>query len=125
MSKEKLIGARIECPLPENNKNMWDLVLYVSDFDRVRESGFYITIDDQNFASRGVPLRAAYVTGEKVLSSVIRSLVKSRFPKWEDLKPHLLQVGFRVIERKFENSKKSDATIKKPADFNNLACRPG
>ncbi len=123
MSKEKLISALIECPLPENNKNIWKLILYVSDFDRIRESGFYIAVDDQNFASRDVPLRAAYVGSNKILSSAIRSLVKTRFPQWKALKQYLLQAGFRVIERKIENSKESSALIKKPVDFNRLAIR--
>jgi len=123
VSKEKLISALIECSLPENNKNIWKLILYVSASDRIRESGFYIGVDDQKFASRGVPLRAAYVGSDKIQSSVIRSLVKSRFPQWKALKQYLLQAGFRVIERKIENSKESAATIKNPGDFNRLSVR--
>lgn len=122
-SKEKLIGVRIECPLPEKNQNIWEIILHINEFDAVQEMGFYILVHDEDFAIRGIPLRAAYVRSEKDIFRVIRSLAQQKFPEWKNLREHLLQAGFRVLERTDKGSKNSSAIIKKSSDFNHLATR--
>lgn len=123
MSEEKLLIGRTECPLPNSNKNIWQIEIHVDELGGIIETGFYVFIEDQNFFSRGIPLKASYIGSNAALSSAILSLSEKLFPDWELLKQHLLQAGFLVTEKVYENSKQKSASVRKPFDHNHLASR--
>ena len=98
MSNAKYFSAEVVCPLSHGNKNKWVLAFHADETGHIVEMDFFVVIDDENFAKRGISLKASYVAGEYAIAKAINSIAVSRFPDWDRLKNALRRNGFQVPE---------------------------
>ena len=99
MSDEYILFGDTECKLPDKNKNYWRVEVYLDEDRKIDETSFYVLAQDENFASRNIPLRPSFSSGGGNLTKAIRSLTETGFKDKDKLKQYLLDAGFVVKER--------------------------
>jgi hypothetical protein len=121
MSDEYILFGLTECQLPDKNKNNWQIEVYLDEEGNIDESSFFVWAEDENFASRNIPLRPSFSFGGEHLKKLIRSLTETQFEDKEKLKQYLLDAGFVVKER--SGTRNLFVYMPSPLELNQLSTR--